>query len=166
MKKLIALCICAVVVGCVSTPKIVKITPENKDIIDGVRFYMPKAYLLIAEKDVIVDGKEKKYVGKDGKEVIETEKMALPERDLVASITYLPNPKEQYAVMNVSKDNRINLVDGWRLEGINLQENELKSNKHVLEVLTGMKDLEPGVYEILYNEAGSIETLKKVQIIK
>ena len=165
MTKISLLIFALIVTGCTTKVEIVRITDENKDQINGIRFYMPKPYLLIAEKDVMVDGNKKVSKDKDGREVVETEKMALPEKDLVASIIYLPNPQQEYAVKNVTNDQSINLVDGWRLEGVN-NKSDLKANKHVLEVLTGMKDINPGMYEIIYNEAGSIETLRKIQIVK
>lgn len=164
MKLIFISLLAMAVTSCVTTPKVVRVTPENEKTIEGVRFFMPKAYLLVAEKDILVDGAEKKTVGKDGKTtLIETQKMALAEKELVSSIIYLPNPQEEYAI-SITEKAQLNIIDGWRLEGINRQ--ELKTNKQVLEVLTGMKDLEAGFYEIIHNEAGSISSLKKIEIIK
>lgn len=163
MKKLfIILCILLSCFSC-SSIKITKVTDANRQNIEGVRFFLPVPYLMVAEKDLLVDGL--KTVKENTKETITTtKKMAVARRELHCSVIYLPDPQQEY-VLSTSSGNTpesFSLKDGWRLTGINLPESTQLTAGEVW-LLSGTEGLAPGIYAIRYKDSQPF--LKKVEIL-
>ena len=163
MQKIIILF--TVLLGCFSCSsyKVTKVTQENRHTVKGLRFFMPAPYLLVAEKDLLVDGLTTVKEGEKGK-VSTTEKMAVARKELQCSVIYLPDPQQEYAIRtSVNANTSIKLKDGWRLSGINSLESPDIGEKE-LKLLSGTQDLTPGVYAIILKD--SPPTLKKVEILR
>ena len=146
-----------------STFQVTKVDESNRNSVKGLRFFMPQAYLLVAEKDLLVDGL-KTIKESDQQKVTSTQKMAVARKELRCSIIYLPNPQREYAISTnfgeVPKS--IRLEDGWKLTGYNdFQEPVL--GDETLHYLSGTEGLVPGIYAIEQEEGQII--LKKVEIL-
>jgi hypothetical protein len=174
MKKLFILAIIGMLASCTST--ITKVTEENRMDVQGLRFSRPTPYLLVAAKDVIVDGV--KSVKENGKaKETTTQKMAIARKELECSLIYLPNPQEEY-VIDAEQAEELGLVlkDGWMLtamygvsaeelpQGLFVDTQKASMLNSYIGKLTGTMDLQPGFYQIVFDGAG-ITGLKKVKVI-
>lgn len=142
---------------------VTKLTDQNREEVEGLRFFMPKAYLLVAEKDLLVDGL--KTVKDDGKnKVSTTQKMAVARKELRCSVIYLPDPQQEYAIETLSSktSQSIRFENGWQLTGFNEVEDTSLSSE-TLHFLSGTEGLVPGIYEIRQENGSTL--LKKVEII-
>ncbi|NQZ58212.1 MAG: hypothetical protein HRT88_12205, partial [Lentisphaeraceae bacterium] len=141
-------------IGCSHDIKIVKVTPENTNQLSGVRIFAPEPYLLLGEKPLIVNGIEHSEE-KDGVRKTTVERVTV-EKQMMASIVYLPNPQKEYCLTGIENMNQVKLVDGWRMEGFSV-EGTLTSiqKKHLLEMVTGI-ELTPGMYRFVRDPSGSI----------
>ena len=168
-KKLsIAFLTAVVLTGC-STFNVTKVTPENSADLEGIRFNLPTPYLLVAEKDVILDGQ----VITSG-ETKTVNRMALPKKSLDCSLVYLPNPNEEY-VINTRRAAglEIEIVDGWRLvaaKGRHRLTQQLPStvkapSEKTIGALTGMMDLTPGMYSFVYKNGG-LKPQRKIDLVR
>lgn len=144
--------------------KVRQVTASNRDSVQGLRFFMPQPFLLVAEKDLLVDGVKKiKQAGEET--TTTTEKMAVARKELHCSIIYLPDPQQEYAISTFTgkTPKSIKLVDGWRLTAFNLKEENLISPQQ-MGLLSGTKGLAPGIYSI-HNKDG-LPCLQRVEIIQ
>lgn len=141
---------------------ITKVTDENRHEIKGLRFFQPAPFLLVAEKDLLLDGIKTINENSEGKTTT-VKKMAVARRELQCSVIYLPDPQKEYSISIPSGKSpaTVRLEDGCRLTGINLSDSPLLKARD-LSLLSGSKDLQPGVYAILYQDGQPI--LKKVEV--
>lgn len=163
MKKLIILLSILICLCSCSSYTVTKVTDENRHELNGLRFFQPAPYLLVAEKDLLVDG-VKTVKESSAERTTTTQKMAVARRELQCSVIYLPNPDEEYSISTYSGKipEAVRIEDGWRLTGINVSETPgLTAGQ--LWMLTGTKDLTPGMYSIRYKNGSPF--LKKVEII-
>ena len=142
---------------------VTKVTDSNRSEVKGLRFFLPTPYLLVAEKDLLIDGLKTVREDKESK-TSTVKKMAVARRELQCKVIYLPNPEEEYSIETLfgKVSQSIKLEDGWKLCGINnLQCKELSPTQ--LNLLSGTAGLLPGVYAVLYK--GNQPFLKKVAIV-
>ncbi len=120
--------------------------------------------MLVAEKDLLVDGVKKVKQAKE-ETTTTTEKMAVARKELHCSIIYLPDPQQEYAISTFTgkTPKSIKLEDGWRLTALNLKEENLISQKQA-GLLSGTKGLSPGIYAI-HNKDGVL-CLQRVEIVQ
>jgi hypothetical protein len=174
MKALIV----ALIVGlCASCTTITKVTEENCADLEGVRFFRPTPYLLVAHKDVIIDGIKQEKELSSGEKETTTQKFAVARKELECSLVYLPNPQEEY-VIDSAHMTRLGFIlkDGWMLTGmygekasalpqdLYVSQSREKNLKSTIGKLTGMMNLEPGLYQLVY-ENGKVSGLKQVKVI-
>ena len=163
MKKFIFLFLLIINSLACRTYTVTKVTDSNRSEVKGLRFFLPSPYLLVAEKDLLIDGLKTVTEDKTGK-TSTVKKMAVARRELQCRVIYLPNPQEEYSIETLSGkvSQSISLEDGWKLCGINkLQGKELSSAQ--LNLISGTEGLQPGVYAVLYKD--SHPYLKKVAIV-
>ena len=146
-----------------SSYRVTELNEENRHEVDGLRFFQPKAFLLVAEKDVLVDG-IKTVKESDDSKTTTMEKMAVARKELHCSVIYLPDPQKEFSIETSQKSIQVKLEDGWRLSGLNLgQDNETLTASQI-GLLSGTQGLSPGIYAIEID--GESPILKKVEIIK
>ena len=164
MKKLILILLGSLSFFSCTSFKVTRITESNRDSISGLRFFLPRPYLLVAEKDLLVDG-VKTVKECETETTTMTEKMAVARKELLCTVIYLPDPQKEYAISTFSGKvpKSIKLEDGWRLSGINLPGmNSARDNKAGL--LSGTEGLSPGVYALDYQKGQTL--LRKLKIIQ
>jgi hypothetical protein len=148
--------------ACSSSYTVTKVSDSNRHTLKGLRFYLPVPYLLVAEKNLLIDGL--KTVKQDSKgTTTSTEKMAIARKELQCSVIYLPDPRQEYSIITPAGQTAIKLENGWKLTGINnLKSTELVTPRQ-LQLLSGTKGLEPGLYALVYKRGRPI--LRKVDIL-
>lgn len=146
-----------------SSFKVTRVTDANRNQVKGLRFFIPAPYLLVAEKDLLVDGEKTVKENSEGR-TSTIKKMAVARRELHCSVVYLPDPQKEYSISTLSgkTPKSVRLEDGWRLTGVNCPEYPTLTAQQFW-LLSGTKGLQPGLYAIHYEEQGPI--LKKVEII-
>lgn len=163
MKILLSALLLAAAVSC-SSYSVTEINDENRHTAEGLRFFQPKPFLLVAEKDILVDGL-KTVKESDNSKTTTTEKMAVARKELYCSVIYLPDPLKEFAIETSHKSSvQIQLEDGWRLTGLNTSQNNSSLTEAQAGILSGTEGLTPGVYAIEFD--GTLPFLKKVEIIK
>ncbi len=132
-KIVLVLTICILILGCTGGKFIVKKNPSDTD--EGFRYYLPKPYLLVANK---IDENTKSIVRE-------------------AKIIYLPDIEEKYSITVIggttgSFDGSLKLEDGWKLTQV-----DQKFDAKIAETITALsslvkelklKELKPTVFEL------------------
>ena len=163
MKQLLIILLLLICSISCSSYKVTKVTDANRDEIRGLRFFLPSPYLLVAEKDLLVEGLKTVKESSAGKTTT-TQKMAVARRELQCSVIYLPNPEQEYAISKLSEEEikTIHFEDGWRLTGFSNPKSSILTAGQ-LWLLSGTKDLQAGMYAVNYKNGKA--TLEKVEIV-
>lgn len=125
---LLSLAFCALTAGCSGGTFIVKKNPTDND--EGFRYYLPKPYLLVSNKEEVVDGK--KILTRDTR------------------IIYLPDPAEKYSIdveggTAGSFKGSLELENGWNLTKVN-QEYDTKTAETISSLASLIKEVKPGFF--------------------
>ena len=164
MKRFLYILLLSMTCSSCSTYTVTKLDERNCHDVKGLRFFQPKPFLLVAEKDILVDG-IKTVKESNGSKTTTMEKMAVARKELLCSVIYLPDPQKEYSIETSHNSSvQVRLEDGWRLTGLNLGQGSETMTTSQVSQLSGTQGLSPGVYAIEFD--GKNPILKKVEIIK